>query len=163
MNPDDSSPLFDSHGNPVRKPQSDREALEALIRSELAEAKERLHELNKEGLKDIADRYYKPKISFWHKTNAYTFAALVAVLLFGWFAIPEIIRTKTISYFRDNLVGPALTNTVNNIVNRPKYADVVLSVFKASSIAADGWLFIKDYENDSLGIYVFPKPAPLDE
>jgi hypothetical protein len=57
MNPDDSNPLLDSRGNPIRKSLSDREALEALIRSELTEAKEKLRDSNKEGLEEIVDKY----------------------------------------------------------------------------------------------------------
>jgi hypothetical protein len=62
-----------------------------------------------------------------------------------------------------NATYTGLVFIVKDPANRPQYADVILSVFKASSIAADGWLFIKDYDDDSLGIYVFPKPAPPDE
>lgn len=116
MNPDDSSSLFDSHGNPIRKPESEREALEALIRSELAEAKEKLRQSNKEGLDEIAEKYYKPKLNLWHNTSAYTFAVPVAVILFGWLAVPGIIKTKTSNYISEHLVGAALTNTVNSII-----------------------------------------------
>ena len=117
MNSDDYNSLFDSHGNPIQKPKSDREALEALIRSELANAKEKLRESNTEKLNEIAETYYKPKITFLHKSNAYTLAVLAALLLFGWLAVPGIIRTKTENYIRENLVGAALTNTVNNVIS----------------------------------------------
>jgi len=117
MSADNDTPLLDSRGNPLHKQKTDREVLEALIRAELADAKDKLRQSNEEGLKKIVEECYKPKISFWHKTNAYTFAALVVVLLFGWLAIPEIVKNKTISYFKENLVGTALTNTVDNIVH----------------------------------------------
>lgn len=140
MNSDDSSPLLDSHGNPIQKPKSERESLEALIRSELLDTKERLREANKEELQQIAEKYYAPKVKFWHRTNAYTLALLAAIILFGWFKVPDIIRTKTESYFRENLVGTALTNTVNNIVNND--ATVIIQTqlkpIKANIVALEG-------------------------
>ena len=62
-----------------------------------------------------------------------------------------------------NATYTGLVFLVKDPAKRPKYADVVLSVFKASSIEADGWMYISDYDYDTLGIYVFSKPAPSAE
>lgn len=65
---------------------------------------------------------------------------------------------------------PAMNATYTGLVllvkdpsRRPVFADAILSVFKSFSIQADGWLFHKDYDDMTLGIYVFPKPAPKDK
>jgi hypothetical protein len=58
-----------------------------------------------------------------------------------------------------NATYTGLVFLVKDPAKRPRYADVVLSVFRSASIVADGWMFIDNYDYDTLGIYVFPKPA----
>jgi hypothetical protein len=58
-----------------------------------------------------------------------------------------------------NATYTGLVFLVKDPSKRPPFADVILSVFKSNSIEAGGWLFMNDYADDQVGIYVFPKPA----
>lgn len=117
MNPDDSKSPPNSHGDLNQKPKPDREVLEALIRSELADAKGTLHDLNRGDLQKIAEEHFKPRLEFWIKTSAFLFAFTVLGVVLAFIEIPKIIETKTKTYIEEKLVGTALTNTVDNVIS----------------------------------------------
>jgi len=117
MNPDDSKPPHDSRSDLNQKRKPDREVLESLIRSELADAKGTLHDLNRSDLQKIAAEHFKPKLDRWINTSAFLFATVVIGLFVAFFEIPRIIERKTQTYIEEKLIGPALTNTVDNVIS----------------------------------------------
>ena len=108
---------MDKHGNPIRKPQSDREVLEALIRSELADFKGGLRAANDAELRRIVEAHCQPKVKFWRKASVGSIVAAVSLILWAVIRNPDFIDQKTQEFFKEKLVGTALTNTVETVIS----------------------------------------------
>jgi tetratricopeptide (TPR) repeat protein len=117
MSSDDHKSPPVRHDDLNQKSKSDREVLEALIRSELADAKGNLRELNRGDLQKIAEDHFRPKLEFWIKTSAVIFAITVIGIVVAYVEIPKIIERKTKTYIEEKLVGTALTNTVEIVIS----------------------------------------------
>ena len=121
MEPKDKR-LLDKHGNPVGNPTpTEVEKIAEQFKVELNTAIDRLRELNQHDMRSVGETVFGPQIKFWKKVTFWT-AVIATIILVGgsiWgiLKVPDIIETKTQKYIADNLVGPALTNTVNNVIS----------------------------------------------
>lgn len=123
MDPDPKKrQLVDEHNNPIgTPPPEERDRLSLEIEVRLNGAVDRLREINESDLRSIGERVYGPQIAFWKKVTFWTGIGAVIVTvggsIWGFLKVTEIIETKTKAYIENNLVGSALTNTVNQVIS----------------------------------------------
>lgn len=109
----DDPTIFGPHGEQVSsRKESDREALEALVRSELTEAKAQLRISNQEDLKKIKEDWSKP----WKRAGLAVFVVSIAVNVWFFFDGKEFLAKKTREYTQEKLNEPYIRTTVDLIV-----------------------------------------------
>ena len=109
---------MDEHNNPIgTPPPEERDQLSLEFELRLNGAVDRLREVNESDLRSIGERVYGPQITFWKKVTLGTVIVTVLGSIWGFLKVPEIIENKTKAYIENNLVGSALTNTVNQVIS----------------------------------------------
>jgi tetratricopeptide (TPR) repeat protein len=164
VNPDKSKDLVGPDGQPLSKTQTERETLEALIlsknqmeretlealiKAELVDAKLSLQTSNKHDLHSISDKEFKPKLKVWKHLSAVGWAIVLIEVLWHWFGLPDMIRTRVDEYVRENLVGPNLTNTVERVISNETSIFVVERMKPLESKTGDAVQKLKELDTSA--------------
>jgi hypothetical protein len=88
------------------------------IEMKLIEAKQSLIRENDKRLEEIAREKYEPRILRWQKISAGAFAVLIFSLLWGWFSLPDKIKTQADKIVDEKLVDPQITKTLDEALNK---------------------------------------------
>jgi hypothetical protein len=114
--------------NSSAESKTEREILELRVDSKLTEAKEALHNFNKEELQRIAGNIHEPKLKRLRNWSGFIITVLVIGNIAGWYSVTERVHSEADRVINQKLVDPQLTSTLDEALSKKAIPLIVAQV-----------------------------------